>query len=68
MVVKVAVPPESVPLPMELPPSRKVTVPVGLPAPETPGVTTAVKVTAWPRTVECRLSVTVVVVPALFTV
>lgn len=44
-VVNVATPPLSVPVPMGLPPSRKVTVPVGVPAPGATGETVAVKVT-----------------------
>ena len=37
----------SVPVPRVVEPSLKVTVPVGVPAPE---LTVAVKVTAWPKT------------------
>ena len=41
-------PPDSVPLPIETPLSRKVTVPVGVPEPGP--VTVAVNVTLWPNT------------------
>jgi len=42
LVVKVATPPESVPVPMAVPLSRKVTVPVGVPLPGATAVTVAV--------------------------
>ena len=44
-VVKVAMPELSVPVPIGLPPSRNVIVPVGVPAPGATGDTVAVKVT-----------------------
>ena len=44
-VVNVATPLLSVPVPMGLPPSRNVTVPVGVPVPGATGETVAVKVT-----------------------
>src|SRR5437868_712334 len=45
-------------------PSRKLTVPVGVPAPGAPALTVAVKVTAWPNTTALAEEVTVVVVAA----
>src|SRR5206468_2428738 len=39
-----------VPVPMVVPPSLNVTVPVGVPAPGAVALTTAVKVTVWPNT------------------
>jgi hypothetical protein len=45
---KTAAPPLSVPEPIEVPPSKKVTVPVGVP-PNCEGVTVAVKVTVLPK-------------------
>ena len=47
LVVSVAVPPESVAVPTELPLFRKSTVPVGEPAPGLAAVTVAVSVTGW---------------------
>lgn len=47
VVVKVAVPAESVPVPIEVPLLRNSTVPVGVPAPGLAAVTVAVKVTGW---------------------
>ena len=44
-VVNVATPPLSVPPPIELPPSRNVTLPVGVPTPGATAETVAVKVT-----------------------
>ena len=44
-VVNVAMPPLSVPVPIGLPPSRNVTVPVAVPAPGATGDTVAVNVT-----------------------
>src|SRR5579863_3608931 len=64
-VEKVATPPLSVPLPMELPPSRNVTVPVGVPVPGATAETVAVKVTDWPKTEGFTDDVTVVDVLAL---
>ena len=43
-------PPLSVPVPSVAVPSRKVTVPVGVPAPGAFALTVAVKVTLWPNT------------------
>jgi hypothetical protein len=64
-VVKVAWPPDNVPVPMADPPSRKVTVPVGAP----PVVdTVAVNVTGWPTVEGLCEEVTVVVESALLTV
>src|SRR5262245_4506735 len=48
-IAKVAWPPLSVLKPIEAAPSKKVTVPSGVPDPEA-GVTVAVKVTDWPNT------------------
>ena len=61
-VVNVAMPPLSVPVPIGLPPSRKVTVPPGVPAPGLFAATVDVNVTAWPNTDGLLLLVTVVVV------
>src|SRR5262245_40481220 len=49
LVVKVAVPPDSVPLPSELAPSQNSTCPVGVPVPGVFTLTVAVKVTDSPR-------------------
>ena len=49
-------------------PSRKVTVPVGVPAPGETALTVAVKVTAWPNTDGFTDEVTVVELEALLTV
>jgi hypothetical protein len=49
-VVKVALPPESAPAPMETPLSVNVTVPVAVPPPGLTALTVAVKVTDWPNT------------------
>src|SRR5262249_57923936 len=59
-VVRVAPPPLSVPVPMGEPPSRKVTVPVGVPVPGATGATVALKVTRWPKTEGLAEEVTVV--------
>ena len=64
-VVNVATAALSVPVPMGLPPSRNVTVPVGVPAPGATGETVAVKVTDWPKTDGFADEVTAVVVSAL---
>jgi len=64
----VATPALSVPVPMEVPLSRKVTVPVGVPDPGAEAETVAVKVTDWPKTEGLAEEVTVVVVFDLFTV
>lgn len=63
--MKVATPPLSVPVPIGLPPSRNVTVPVGVPAPDE---TVAVKVTDCPKTEGLLLEATVVEVLAWLTV
>ena len=49
-VEKVALPPDSVLLPMLMPPSRNVTVPVAVPAAGKTALTVAVNVTDWPNT------------------
>src|SRR6266516_4415702 len=67
-VVNVAVPPDRVPVPSVVAPSRKVTVPLGLPAPGATGATVAVKVTLCPKTDGLADEATVVVVLALLTV
>jgi hypothetical protein len=66
-VVNVAAPPDSVPVPMLTPPSKNVTVPVGVPK---PGVvlTVAVNVTDWPNTEVLVDATMVAVVLAPFTV
>lgn len=67
-VVNVATPePFNVPVPMELPPSRKLTVPLGVPAPGDAAETVAVNVTDWPKTEGLTDDVTAVVVLSLFT-
>ena len=66
-VVKVAMPPLSVPVPMGLPLSTNVTVPVGVPAPGGPAETVAVNVTDWPKTEGFADEPTVVVVLVLLT-
>ena len=66
-VVSVAVPPATMPDPIEVVPSKKVTLPVGVPAPGKTGTTAAVRVTACPNTDGFRLELTLVVVIALFT-
>jgi hypothetical protein len=68
LVVKVAVPPDSVPVPRVVVPSRNVTVPLGLPAPGAVTVTVAVKVTLCPKTDGLTDEATVVVVLALLTI
>jgi hypothetical protein len=50
VVVRLAVPPESVPVPMVVTPSLNVTVPVGVPAPGATAATVAVNVSDWPKT------------------
>ena len=66
-VVKVATPPLSVLVPMELPPSRNVTVPVGVPVAGANAVIVAVKVTDCPKSEGFCDEVTTVVVSALLT-
>ena len=63
-VVKVATPPARVPVPNEVVPSKKETVPVGVPAPGVVAVTVAVKVTDWPMTDGLVSDVRAVVVAA----
>ena len=67
-VENVATPPLREPLPTGLPPSRNVTVPVGVPDPGATAEAVAVKVTDWPNTDGFAEDVTVVVVSALLTV
>lgn len=55
-------------MPIGLPPSRNVTVPVGVPDPGATGETVAVNVTDCPKTDGFTDEVTVVVVPSLLTV
>lgn len=66
--VNVAIPPLSVPVPIGLPPSRNVTVPVAVPAPGATAETVAVKVTDCPNTDGFTDEVTAVVVSAFITV
>jgi len=63
--VNVAVPPDSVPVPSVVVPSRNVTVPVGVPVPGGTTATVAVKVTDCPKTGGLADEATVVVVLAL---
>ena len=67
-VANVATPPLNVPVPTGLPPSRKVTVPVGVPVAGATGDTVAEKVTDWPKTEGFCDEVTAVVVFPLTTV
>ena len=67
-VEKVALPPESVALPMETPASRNVTVPVGVPTAGATALTVAVKVTAWPNSDGFTELVTAVVLVPVATV
>src|SRR2546425_12642574 len=67
-VANVAVPLASVAVPRLFVPSRKVTVPVGVPAPGATAATVAVNVTGWPDTVGLAEAVTVLVVLAWLTV
>lgn len=66
-VVNVAWPLLRMPVPMALPPSRKVTVPVGVPAPGATAETVAVKVTDWPKTEGLGDEARAIAVLALFT-
>jgi hypothetical protein len=68
VVLKVATPPLSVPVPSVVLPSVKVTVPVGVPAPGELALTVAVSVTAWPKTAEVGEVLSAVVVAARLTV
>ena len=67
VVENVATPRLRFPVPMELPPSRNVTVPVGVPDPGATGETAAVKVTNSPNEDEFCEDVTVVAVSDLAT-
>jgi hypothetical protein len=67
-VLKLAVPPPSVPVPKVVVPSLNVTVPVGVPAPGDTGATVAVNVTDWPKTAGFAEEVTLVVVAVWLTV
>jgi len=67
-VVNVAMPPDSVPVPSVVAPSRKVTVPDGLPAPGATTATVAVKVTLCPTVDGFTDDVRLVLVLALLTV
>jgi hypothetical protein len=67
-VVKVALPELKLAVPRVEAPSRKVTVPVGVPVAGATGLTVAVNVTAWPNTDGFTDEVTVVELPALPTV
>jgi hypothetical protein len=49
-VARVAVPPESAAVPTRVAPSKKSTVPVGVPAPGATAATVAVRVLLWPKT------------------
>ena len=64
----VAVPPLSVPVPRVVEPSRKLTVPVGVPLPGATASTVAVKVTDSPKTEGFAYEVTLLVVAAWLTV
>ena len=67
-VVNVATPPLRVPVPMELPPSLNVTVPVGVPDPGATAETVTVKVIDCPKTAGFTEEVCVDDVSALLTV
>ena len=67
-VVNVATPPLSVPVPMGLPLSRNVTVPVDVPAPGATADTVAVNVTICPKEDGLTEDETLVELPSLFTV
>jgi len=58
---------DNVPLPIRVAPSRKLTVPVGVPEPGAVTVTVAVNVTLCPKTDGFADEAIVVVVPHLFT-
>jgi hypothetical protein len=66
-VLNVAVPPDSVPVPIVAPLSLNVTVPVGVPAPGETAATVAVKVTDWPKVEGFCDELIVVVVEAWLT-
>ena len=63
-VLNVAVPPLRVPVPKVVEPSRKVTTPVGVPAPGATAATVAVKVSNCPITAGLAVTVRVVLVAA----
>src|SRR5947209_5611955 len=63
LVLRVATPPLSVPVPRVVAPSLNVTLPVGVPAPGATGETVAVTVTDCPDTDGLAEDVSVVVVP-----
>ena len=67
-VVKVAMPPDTAPVPRVVTPSKNVTVPDGLPAPGATTATVAVNVTLCPEIDGFSDEAIVVVVLALFTV
>jgi hypothetical protein len=67
-VANVALPELKVAVPRVAAPSRNVTVPVGVPVAGGTALTVAVKVTDWPKMDGLSDEVTVVEVPALFTV
>jgi hypothetical protein len=64
----VATPFPSVPVPSDVDPFMKVTVPDGVPAPGETAVTFAVKVTSWPWTGKAGDALTVTFVEAVVTV
>ena len=66
--MKVALPAARAPLPIDAPPSKNVTVPVGVPPPGATAVTVAVNATACPKTDGFTDDVTVVELAAWFTV
>ena len=66
--VKVAMPPKRMPVPTGLPPSRKVTAPVGVPLPGALAETVAVRVTDCPKTDVLADETSAVLLAALFTV
>jgi hypothetical protein len=68
VVLNVATPPLSVPVPSVVLPSVKVTVPVGVPAPGELALTVAVTVSDWPETAEAGEMPTAVVLAAWLTV
>src|SRR5205807_5704839 len=59
---------DKVPEPINVDPSRKFTLPTGVPDPAPVTATVAVKVTAWPKIVEVGAAVIVVLVAAGLTV
>ena len=61
---KVAVPAVRVPVPKRVVPSKKLTVPVAVPAPGETAATVAVKVTVWPKAEGLAEDVNAVVVLA----